>query len=187
MKEITIFGRGGQGAVTGAQLLATAAFLDGYWAQTFPKFGAERRGAPVMAYVRLDKKPIPFRSKVYNPDVVIVMDSNLFKMVNPLDGIRSDGTAIINFKEQDSEFPSSLRDKVAHLFTIDASSIAYEIYGKTAIPITNVIIVGAYCAAQNDISLESVYRALPDYFSKDKLEINRKAVQMGFENVRGVL
>ncbi len=68
MKEITIFGRGGQGAFTGAQLLATAAFLDGYWAQTFPKFGAEKRGAPVIAYIRLDKESIPFRSKVYNPD-----------------------------------------------------------------------------------------------------------------------
>jgi len=186
MKEIKIFGRGGQGAVTAAQVLATAAFLEGYWAQTFPQFGAERRGAPVLAYVRLDHEPIPVRSKVYTPDTVIVMDFNLFKMVKPLDGILSDGTAIINYQKMGSEFPSELSDQVSHLYTIDASRIAHDIYGKTTIPITNTIILGAYCAAQKDISLESIYQALPDFFPGDKLEINQKAVQMGFENVRGV-
>ncbi len=184
MKEIKIFGRGGQGAVTAAQILATAAFLEGFWAQTFPQFGAERRGAPVLAYVRLDHEPIPIRSKVYTPDVVIVMDFNLFKMVKPLDGIQTDGMAIIN-QERDAELPPELSDKVGHLYTIDASRIAHDIYGKTTIPITNVIVLGAYCAAQNDISLESIYKALPDFFPSDKLEINRKAAQQGFENLRG--
>ncbi len=186
MKEIKIFGRGGQGAVTAAQVLATAAFLEGYWAQTFPQFGAERRGAPVLAYVRLDHEPIPIRSKIYTPDVVIVMDFNLFKMVKPLDGIRSDGAAIINYQKRGAELPMNLSDKVGHLYTIDASRIAHDIYGKTTIPITNMIILGAYCAAQKDISLESIYKALPDFFPGDKLEVNRKAVQMGFENLRGM-
>jgi 2-oxoacid:acceptor oxidoreductase gamma subunit (pyruvate/2-ketoisovalerate family) len=185
MKEIKIFGRGGQGAVTAAQILATAAFLEGYWSQTFPQFGAERRGAPVLAYVRLDQEPIPIRSKVYTPDVVIVMDFNLFKMTKPLDGIHSDGMAIIN-QEKDAELPLEFSDKVDHLYTIAASSIAHEIYGKTTIPITNVIILGAYCAAQNDIALDSIYKALPDFFPSDKLEINRKAARMGFENLRGL-
>ena len=86
MKEIKILGRGGQGAVTGAQVLATAAFREGYWAQTFPQFGAERRGAPVIAYVRLADEVIPIRNKVYTPDTVVVMDFNLFKMLRPLQG-----------------------------------------------------------------------------------------------------
>lgn len=186
MKEINIFGRGGQGAVTAAQILATAAFLEGYWAQTFPQFGAERRGAPVLAYVRLDRKTIPIRSKIYSPDVVIVMDFNLFKMEKPLNGIQPDGTAIINYPFIDSGIPLEFSNKVKRIYTIDASRIAHQIYGKTTIPITNVIIVGAYCAAFNDISLESVYRALPDFFPPDKLEINQKAAQMGYENLRGV-
>ena len=186
MKEIKIFGRGGQGAVTGAQVLATAAFLEGYWAQTFPQFGAERRGAPVIAYVRLAQEVIPIRSKIYTPDVVIVMDFNLFKMVSPLAGIKSDGTVIINYEDKASELPSDLRDKAGRLFTIDATSIAYEIYGKTTIPITNIIAAGSYCAALKDVSLESINRALPDYFPENKLEINRKAAQMGFENLREV-
>jgi 2-oxoacid:acceptor oxidoreductase gamma subunit (pyruvate/2-ketoisovalerate family) len=186
MKEIKIYGRGGQGAVTAAQILATAAFLEGYWAQTFPQFGAERRGAPVLAYVRLDHEPISIRSKVYSPDLVIVMDFNLFKMVKPLEGIQSDGTAIINYQKKGGVLPFQLSDRVAHLYTIDASRIAHQIYGKTAIPITNTIILGAYCSVQDDIALESIYKALPDFFPSDKLEINRRAVQAGFENLRGI-
>ncbi|MCK4829095.1 2-oxoacid:acceptor oxidoreductase family protein [bacterium] len=186
MKEIKIWGRGGQGAVMGSQVLATAAFLEGYWAQTFPQFGAERRGAPVIAYIRLDNEPIAIRSKVYAPDLVIVMDFNLFKMVKPLDGIHSDGTAIINYPKKGSELPPSLLNKVGSLFTIDATTIAHQLYGKTTIPITNIIFTGAYCAAQGDISLESIFRALPDFFPDDKLEINRKAAQLGFESLRGI-
>lgn len=186
MKEIKVLGRGGQGAVTGAQVLATAAFIQGYWAQTFPQFGAERRGAPVIAYVRMANEAIPIRSKVYTPDVVIVMDFNLFKMTMPLDGLRPEGTAIINFPGDDWEMLHSAVGQVGHLFTIDATKIAHEIYGKTAIPITNVIITGAYCAAEGDVALESVLKALPDYFPEDKLEINRRAAQMGFENLKGL-
>ena len=185
MKEIKIFGRGGQGAVMASQILATAAFLEGYWAQTFPQFGAERRGAPVIAYIRLDHEPIPIRSKVYNPNVVIVMDSNLFKMLNPLAGLKSDGIALINYPDG-SEFPLNLLEKTGRFFTVDASDIAHQIYGKTTIPITNVIILGAYCAAQPDVSLESIYNALPDFFPDEKLEMNRRAAQMGFESLRGV-
>ncbi len=185
MKEIKIFGRGGQGAVTAAQILATAAFLEGNWAQTFPLFGAERRGAPVIAYLRVDNQPITVRSKVYAPDVVIVMDFNLFKMVKPLDDIKPDGTAVVNFVQKGKEFPMDLLEKVGRLYTVGASEIAHQIYGKTTIPITNVVIVGAYCATQTDISLESIYKALPDFFSEDKLEMNRKAAKVGFEACEG--
>jgi len=183
MKEIKILGRGGQGAVTGAQVLATAAFLEGYWAQTFPQFGAERRGAPVIAYVRLADEVIPIRNKVYMPDTVVVMDFNLFKMIRPLDGLKADGTAILNCHAKQLNTLHALPDKPNRLFSIDATEIAHAIYGRTTIPITNIIIMGAYCAATGDVDLESIYKALPDYFSEDKLEINRKAAQMGFENL----
>lgn len=186
MSEIKIFGRGGQGAVTAAQILATAAFLEGCWAQTFPKFGAERRGAPVIAYVRLDHKPISIRTKVYAPDVVIVMDFSLFKMVNPLGDLKPDGTVIINFAGADSSLPPDILKKAGHLYTIDASRIAHRIYGRTAIPITNVIILGAYCAVISDVSLDSVRKALPDFFPKNKLALNQNAAKLGFENVKKV-
>jgi 2-oxoacid:acceptor oxidoreductase gamma subunit (pyruvate/2-ketoisovalerate family) len=186
MKEINILGRGGQGVVTGAQVLATAAFLEGYWAQTFPQFGAERRGAPVIAYVRLAHEVISIRSKVYTPDVVIVMDFNLFKMVKPLAGLKTDGTAIINCADDNLEKLHQVAGGVERLFCIDATSIAHETYGKTTIPITNVILIGAYCAAAEDVSLESIYKALPDFFPDDKIEINRKAARIGYENLKGV-
>jgi len=186
MKEIKILGRGGQGAVTGAQILATAAFLQGYWAQTFPQFGAERRGAPVIAYVRLDEEAIATRSKVYKPDTVVVMDVNLFKMISPLDGLKADGIAIINCPEKQEQSLPGLTGKYSRIFAIDATAMAHAAYGRTPIPITNVIIIGAYCAATGDVSLESVYQALPDYFPGDKLEINRKAAKVGFEGLRAL-
>jgi 2-oxoacid:acceptor oxidoreductase gamma subunit (pyruvate/2-ketoisovalerate family) len=186
MKEINILGRGGQGAVTGAQVLATAAFLEGYWAQTFPQFGAERRGAPVIAYVRLAHEVIPIRSKVYTPDVVIVMDFNLFKMAKPLAGLKTDGTAIINCTNDNLEKLHQVAGGIERLFCIDATSIAHETYGKTTIPITNIILIGAYCGVAEDVSLESIYKALPDFFPDDKIEINRKAARMGHENLKRV-
>ena len=129
MKEIKVLGRGGQGAVTGAQVLATAAFLEGHWAQTFPQFGAERRGAPVIAYVRLAHAAIAIRSKVYHPDVVIVMDINLFKMAKPLDGIKADGTVIINCSEKNLAKFHAVAGKCGRFFYIDATRIAHASYG----------------------------------------------------------
>jgi 2-oxoacid:acceptor oxidoreductase gamma subunit (pyruvate/2-ketoisovalerate family) len=186
MKEIKILGRGGQGAVTAAQVLATAAFLEGRWAQTFPQFGAERRGAPVTAYVRWDSQPIATRNKVYAPDVVMVMDFNLFRMSNPLADIKPGGKAIINYPDKESQDSPILLDRGGSLFTIDATAIAHKLYGKTTIPITNIIVLGAYCAANMDVSVESVCKALPDFFPKHRLEVNQKAARMGFENLRGL-
>jgi pyruvate ferredoxin oxidoreductase gamma subunit/2-oxoisovalerate ferredoxin oxidoreductase gamma subunit len=184
MKEIKIHGRGGQGAVTAAQILATAAFNQGYWAQTFPQFGAERRGAPVVAFVRMDREPIPFRSKVYSPDVAIIMDFNLFKMGDPLADIKPGGTAIINFPDDGSPLPADIKKMVGQVFTVDASDLSHQLYGKMAIPITNTIILGAYCATDPAISLESIHRALPDFFPEDKIELNVKAVDLGKKHVR---
>jgi len=185
VREIKICGRGGQGAVTAAQILATAAFLEGRWAQTFPQFGAERRGAPVVAFVRIDDQPITIRNKVYEPDVVIVMDPNLFRMVRPLAGLKPDGTVILNSTDLEHQAPADLADRPESVYTIDASAIAHEVYGRTAIPITNVILLGAYCAAVNDISLDSVEQTLPQYLPASKLELNRRAARLGFEGVTG--
>ena len=184
MREIKIFGRGGQGAVTAAQILATAAFLEGRWAQTFPQFGAERRGAPVVAFVRIDDRPITIRSKVYEPDVVIVMDPNLFMMVEPLEGLKPDGIVILNSPDATPWTPPDITDRPDNLYTVDASAIAHEVYGRTAIPITNIIFLGAYCAAVRDVSLDSVDEALPKYLSSGKLEPNKRAARLGFEGVR---
>ncbi len=185
MEEILIFGRGGQGAVTAAQILATAAFNEGRWAQTFPQFGAERRGAPVLAYVRLDDRPIPLRTKVYEADTSVVMDFNLFKMINPLGDLKAGGLAILNHPGEVSDLPDEVRRQGASIKTLDATRIAHQIYGRTTIPITNVIILGAYCAASGSVSLASVIETLPDFFSQDKVAQNVEAVRLGYESLGG--
>ena len=88
MQEIRIHGRGGQGAVTSAELIAIAAINKGKCAQAFPSFGPERRGAPVVAFCRVDDKKINIRAKVYNPDVVIVLDPGLIKLLDPSEGMK---------------------------------------------------------------------------------------------------
>ena len=96
MIEVRWHGRGGQGAVTSVELLAVAAIGVGKYAQGFPSFGPERRGAPVTAFSRIDEKKIKVRSGIYKPDVVVVLDSSLIGLVNVTDGLKPDGILIVN-------------------------------------------------------------------------------------------
>ncbi len=107
MIEIRIHGRGGQGNVAAAELLSIAAFKDGKFAQAFPSFGAERIGAPVMAFVRIDDKKIRTREEVKTPDYIIVQDYHLIDSVPVLDGLKSDGMILINAEQA----PEDLRIK----------------------------------------------------------------------------
>jgi pyruvate ferredoxin oxidoreductase gamma subunit len=99
MLEIRFHGRGGQGAVTSAELIAIAAVGKGKYAQAFPSFGPERRGAPVVAFCRVDEKKILIRAKIYDPDVVVVLDPGLITLVNPLEGLKEGGILIVNTKK----------------------------------------------------------------------------------------
>jgi pyruvate ferredoxin oxidoreductase gamma subunit len=139
MIEIRFHGRGGQGAVTSAELVAQAAIDSGKYATAFPSFGPERRGAPVVAFARVDDHPVRVRCKVYNPDVVVVLDPSLAEIANPTDGLREDGVLVIN----SSKDPVTIRKELSYrgkLAVVDASTIAREVLG---IPITNTTMVGA--------------------------------------------
>src|SRR5512142_2733974 len=103
MIEIRFHGRGGQGAVTSAELTALAAIGEGKYAQAFPSFGPERRGAPVMAFVRVSDTPIRTREKVYEPDIVVVLDPSLLQIVNVEAGLKSSGMVILNTKKSVEE------------------------------------------------------------------------------------
>ena len=96
MIEVRFHGRGGQGAVTAAEILAKAAFEDGKYCQAFPFFGVERRGAPVMAFTRIDDQPIRRRYQVYKPDYVVVLDDGLLEVVDVFSGLKEGGKIIIN-------------------------------------------------------------------------------------------
>ena len=175
--EIRWHGRGGQGAVTSAELLAQAAISEGKYAQAFPSFGPERRGAPVLAFVRISsKQPIKIRAEITQPDVVVVLDSGLLPIVNITSGLKADGMVIVNTRKQAEqlrqEFSISWR-----LATIDATSIARETLG---VPITNTTMIGALIRATDIVKLESLFEPLRHRF--DRLaERNINAMKRAYE------
>ncbi len=157
MFEIRFHGRGGQGAVTAANLLASAAFKEGNDVQSFPFFGVERRGAPVEAYTRIDRKKIDIKMYIYNPDAIVVLDTSLMDKINVLNGLKKGGYVILNTKKKPSDF--NLPDfKVA---TVDATEIAVNLgLGSKAAPIVNTAILGAYSKAVGNVKIESVLEAI---------------------------
>jgi len=104
IKEIRFHGRGGQGAVTAADILAVASFKDGKFCQAFPVFGTERRGAPVAAFVRISDSFIRIRSQIYSPDYVVVQDSSLIDVIDVADGLVPGGIILINTEKNAEEF-----------------------------------------------------------------------------------
>ena len=176
MLEIRIHGRGGQGAVTAAQILAIAAFYDKKQCQAFPKFGVERRGAPVESYCRISKYPIHIRSNVYAPDIVLVLDPSLMESIDIAAGLKKQGIIIINTEK---EFASLKKYKKFKLFSVDVSGIALSIF-KT--DIVNTCILGAFAKITNQISLKSLLRAIEDKFEgrQHLIDMNKQAIQKAF-------
>ncbi|XRO77269.1 pyruvate ferredoxin oxidoreductase subunit gamma [Methanocaldococcus sp. 10A] len=173
MIEIRFHGRGGQGAVTAAQILAKAAFYDGKFCQAFPFFGVERRGAPVMAFTRIDDKKIRLRSQIYNPDYVIVQDATLLENVNVVEGLKENGAVIINTVKDDLDLGFKT-------YTIDATGIALDVLG---IPIVNTAMVGAFAGATKLVTLESVKKAILDTFKGKLGEKNAKAAEVAYNEM----
>jgi pyruvate ferredoxin oxidoreductase gamma subunit len=175
LKEIRIHGRGGQGSVTAAELIAVAAFEDGKWSQAFPYFGTERRGAPVTAFARISDRQIRTRSQIYQPDYIIVQDPSLIHSVDVASGIKDDGLIIINSEKKPSEL--SLNTK-AQIKTIDATGLALEVIG---LPIVNTALLGAFAGATGLIRLDSVNKAIRARFPGKVGEKNVEAVKRAFE------
>lgn len=181
LKQVRIHGRGGQGAVTASQLLAIAAFHDGKYCQAFPSFGVERRGAPVEAFVRISDEPIHVREHVYEPDYVIVLDPTLLSSVDVARGVKEDGIIIINSNKPASEFKLDTKAKIE---TIDMTSVAMEIIGK---PFVNVASLGAFAAITNEVTLESIFKAIEQEFAhkKEMGELNKKAAEKLYKMFKG--
>lgn len=162
MIELRFHGRGGQGGVTCAELVAQAAIDVGKYATAFPSFGPERRGAPVVAFARVSDEPIRIRSKIANPDVVIVLDPSLLDISNPLDGLRDGGTVIINSSKDMETVRKDLSYK-GKLALVDASRIAREVIG---LPITNTTMVGALVKGTGLLSVDSLEGPFQRRFGK---------------------
>lgn len=137
--EVRWHGRGGQGAVTSAELIALAAIEKEKYAQSFPSFGPERRGAPVQAFLRVGDEPIRVRSEIAEPDVVVVLNPDLLRVVNVTSGLKKGGTLIVNTKKSVDEIKEKYGDGY-RVATVDAMKIAKESIG---LPITNTTMMGA--------------------------------------------
>lgn len=176
MIEIRFHGRGGQGAVTSAELLAHAAISEGKFAQAFPSFGPERRGAPVLAFARINESQIFKREQVYEPDVVIVLDEGLLTIMDIELGVRDNGVIVVNTKDDLETFKKKY--SFSHrLCLVDATSIALEILKR---PITNTTMLGAAIRATGAIDLDSMQAPLDERFGKIA-KLNFKVMQAAFE------
>lgn len=157
MYEVRFHGRGGQGAVTAANILAIAAFKEGKDAQAFPMFGVERRGAPVQAFVRMDEKPIDVKTQIYEPDAVVVLDPTLLEVVDVTQGLKSGGIIILNTRKKPNEFEFG----GAKVFTVDATTIAVDNHlGTKTNPIVNTAVLGAYSKAVGNVGMEAIREAI---------------------------
>ncbi|WP_457591208.1 pyruvate ferredoxin oxidoreductase subunit gamma [Geoglobus sp.] len=181
--EVRFHGRGGQGAVTAADLLAVAGFKDGYYTLSFPMFGAEKRGTPVVSFLRVSDEPIVIRDEVKNPDYVVVMDPSLIDVVDVLSGIKEGGMLIVNYPKGSEELKRKLNTEIS-VYAINATKMATEVLGR---PITNTAMVGALVGATEMIKIESVEEAIMEFFeNKDIAEKNVQLVRRAYEHMKEV-
>lgn len=180
MKEIRWHGRGGQGGFTASRLLGIAAgMFENKHALAFPSFGPERRGAPVLAYTKIDNKKIHDRSEVELCDYVVIMDETL---VNEqiAKGIKKDAIVLVNSKEGTTF--EALKD--FNVQTIDATSIALEILGR---PITNTAMYGALVAASGLVSLDAATNSIKHEMKPALVEKNVKIVEKAYKTIKSQL
>ena len=178
--EIRWHGWGGQGAVTSAELLARAAISESKYAQAFPSFGPERRGAPVLAFNRIsDKEPIRVRAEIREPDAVVVLDSGLVSIVNVSSGLKEGGIIIVNTKRSLEDIDTEFGNK-SSLAVVDASKIAQELL---RVNIVNTTMLGAVVKATGVVKLESLYEPLETRFER-LAERNINAMKRAFEETK---
>jgi len=177
MIEIRFHGRGGQGAVIASKILAAALFKEGKYAQAFPAFGSERRGAPVMAFTRFDQKPITRRSQVYEPDHVVVLDEPILALVDVTSGLKEGGWILINTPKPKEAFKYFIHFQVA---TVDANRLAQENgLGSATAPVVNTVILGAFAKVTGLVGLPAVLEGIREYVPA-KTEANVSAAQAAY-------
>ncbi len=178
MKEIKIFARAGQGAITTAAILGEALFHENKFSYAFPHFGAARMGAPMNAFLRFDQKPIRLRSQIYNPDYIIIIDPTLIESEKCFDNLKNQGKAVVALREN-TKIPS--RDDIT-ISSLPAEQIALDIIGK---PFANTILLGAFAKATGEVKLDSITKAVGERFKNkpEILEKNIEAVKKGYSSV----
>jgi len=164
MFQVRIHGRGGQGVVSGAELLSVAAFLEGRYAQAFPSFGSERMGAPVMAFCRIDDKEIRLREPVMEPDALIIQDPTLLHQVDLFNGLQARGLILLNStRSLDDLGLAGFANDPRHyrVYRVPATELAQKHVGR---PVPNAALLGGFAAVSGQIRLESVVAAIRSKF-----------------------
>jgi 2-oxoacid:acceptor oxidoreductase gamma subunit (pyruvate/2-ketoisovalerate family) len=181
MIEVRFHGRGGQGAVVASKLLASAIFKEGKSVQSFPAFGVERRGAPVMAFLRIDDHPIKLRTNVYEPDHIVVMDPTLIEAVDVTSGLKRKGWILLNSDRHPETFKKFASFRVA---TVDATRIAVENHlGSRTHPIVNTAILGAFSKVTGLVGIEAIVQAVREEVPT-KEEANARAALEAYERTK---
>jgi pyruvate ferredoxin oxidoreductase gamma subunit len=179
MIEVRWHGRGGQGAVTSVELLAVAAISAGKYAQGFPSFGPERRGAPVTAFTRIDDKKINVRSGIYEPDVVLVLDSSLIGLVNVTDGLKPGGKLIVNTAKSPDEIRKDLNFN-GTVATVDGTGIARKEMG---VPIANTTMIGALLKVTGVMELDAMKESVEHRFGRIAQK-NLNAMKLAYDEIK---
>ena len=183
MFQVRIHGRGGQGVVTGAEMMSIAAFLGGRHAQAFPSFGSERTGAPVVAFCRMDDKEIRLREPIMQPDAIIIQDPTLLHQVDVLGGLKKDGYILINTTRTFGELGLGdfVKDfQMDRLLTVPATELAKKHVGR---PVPNVPLLGAFAALGGLISLDAVQNAIDQKFAGAVALGNKAAAKEAYDVV----
>jgi len=182
--EIRWHGRGGQGIVTAAKLLAEVSIYGGKHAQALPDYGAERMGAPIRAYTRISDKPIRAYCQITSPDIVVVVDPTLIDAVPVDEGLKKDGIILVNINLP----PEELKERMgwnARVHTVDATSIALSCIGRN---FPNIPLLGAFVKITGVVKLEEVEEKMREKFGGrvrlEEMEGNVRALRRGYEEVR---
>lgn len=186
MIGIRIHGRGGQGAVAAAELIAITAFKQGYWAQSFPFFGVERSGAPIQAFVRIDEEKILTHAQIEKPDYLIIQDDSLLLDINIYQGISVSSKVLINTQKDITAIDKMLLKKIAvkNITLIDASQIAFDHLRKNII---NTALLGAFSATYPLIEPKQALAAIAEKFShkgQTTIKLNQKIFLSAYEQSR---
>lgn len=184
--EIRWHGRGGQGTVTAAKVLADACLSGGRYVQAFPEYGPERSGAPLRAYNRVSNKELRMHCPVLNPELVVVADATLLDGINVTEGAKEDATFIVNTAKEPSDIRAKLKlNPKQKVYTVDATKIAVESFGR-ALP--NSSLLGAVCKVTSVVTLDSliedVKKSFGKKFSQKIIDGNIEATKRGYQEVK---
>ncbi len=187
MFQVRIHGRGGQGAVTAAEMLSVAAFDEGLHSQAFPSFGSERNGAPVVAFCRIDDKAIRAHDPVNAPDTVIVQDPTLLHLVPVFDGLAADGRILVNTSRSFDELHLGAlldADDRDRLVTVPATELSRTRLGR---PRPNTALLGGFAALTGVVSLASVQAAIRQRFVGEVGDANAEIAAAAYDHVLNTL